>query len=111
MANPSAIDGNPAVLAVTDSASSVTLNPRRAYDIGHDGYKVAGGTGDTETGPIYLSTDDGVAPAAGAVEHKIMLVDGRSVSIGPDVSYLAFKGSVADVTMTIVPGPELLGEH
>jgi len=106
MANPTSIDGAPAVLAVpTSPAEQVTLNVDRAYTVTHTG-KQAGGT--TDVNDVYLSTSAAVDADASEGSDKYILAAGEAITLPPGIGVLKFQ-SAGTPTIKVMPGPRRNG--
>lgn len=107
MANPTSIDGQPAILAVPSAqAEQVTLNPDRQYSVQHTGKQA---DGDTDVNDVYLSTSSAVDPDASEGADKYIIASGNDpVTLPPGIAVLKFQ-SGGTPTIKIMPGPRLCG--
>lgn len=101
MANPETIDGNPAVLAASTSASSVALNPDREYTIQHLGVDVAGSE---DTNSVFLGTDATTEATHAADSNKAVLQSEKALVVGPRVSTLHFLTASGAPAFQVIPG-------
>lgn len=105
MANPTTLTDKPAVIDTGTGASSVALDPRRAYGLAHDGEDNAG---DADLNTVYLALSASVDADGSEGDDKAKLVPGRALIVGPNVDTLKFQTAAGGPTFTIVPGRDLL---
>jgi len=106
MANPTSIDGRPAVFAAAVTPSQVLLNPDRSYLVGHIGKQT---DGDADSADIYFATEAAVVADATAGADKYVLADGEYVTLPPGIGTLKFA-SAGTPTFKLMPGPRLHGQ-
>ena len=107
MANPTSIDGRPAVLAVPSGpAEQVTLNPDRQYSIAHTGKDTGGATAGQD---VYLATEASVDADGSEGPDKYILADGEFIVLPPGIGVLKFQ-SAGTPTIKVMPGARLNGQ-
>ena len=110
MANPTSVGVSsyaPAIVEVTTTASSVTLDPNKQYLIVHNGVSTAGAA---NTDVIWLATGTSTA-ALTAGSGQAILTTGKSLVLGPGISTLGFDVGANAPTMTVVPIFNDFGGH
>lgn len=108
MANVSAIDLNPTIVAVTTNNAAITLNPDRQYLLVHNGVDNAGSA---STAVVYGSTVSSLTPGPTEGANAFAINEGGAVVIGPGKSYLALKTASGAATVTVAPGPGFSGSY
>jgi hypothetical protein len=103
------LNGNyePALIASTTAASSITLNGNIQYQVQHNGIDESG---NAQTEYIMLATDDSTA-AASSGAGKAILTTTNTILIGPGIETLKFDASANDPTFTILPIAYDAGRH
>ena len=107
MANPTTVgvdDNNPAVLKVTTTVFTVTLEPQREYMLVHNGLNV-GGTADTGTIFFGIAANPAVDYDEGADLGQLNAGAGKSpIVIGPGLKEIRLDTDGTGPTCTIIPG-------
>lgn len=100
MGNPTAIDGELAVLVAGTDDVAVTLDPRREYTLAHDGENVSGSE---DTNTVYLAIGAAATATAAEGANKFKLKNGRAVVVGPGADVLHFKTAAGAPTLSVSP--------
>lgn len=107
MPNPESISGTFAVLAATTTPAEVKLDPDREYDLFHTGLDEAGLA---SSAVICLATGT-LDPDTSSGPDKLLLPEGRAVSIGPNITLLKFRSVAGAATISVSPGRRLGGRY
>lgn len=103
MANPTSFSASgAAVVAVSTTAVSVTLDPAVTYDIQHEGVDASGSS---STGTVFIGVNGTTATATYAGGDGIgYLLSGKSRVIGPGVSSISLLAASGTVSVTLTSG-------
>lgn len=97
-----------AVIAASTTEDVLTLDNRRDYTLIHNGLDVDGNAATTS---IFMANDAASDADLSASTNKLVLSDGRVVTIGPGLSSVRFKTASGSPTFQVIRNPEYQGAY